>query len=281
MICTVLQDNYQLEGKPVHIKTIIGHIKSDAMRDRIGAIRKMKKEEADAAKMMLPAFFPSGVFSGGKKAENLVKHSGIIHLDIDGKQRAERVLSYLDTTYVLFLFRSPRGGVKIGFRTVIPKDNHHHKWAWECIDREFAFGLSDKAGKPVNKQCNLSYDPEAYLNLEAPTYTPPIMPEEKPIYFNPMEVRGIDDALRIAEKGVQNTGITFRPGQRNLYVFKICCILNRMGIEMNVADRLLAGRFEGRKFDGKEINITLRGVYERYANEFASRPIKSKKNGLL
>ena len=50
---------------------------------------------------------------------------------------------------------------------------------------------------------------------------------------------------------------------------------------MNVADRLLAGRFEGRKFDGKEINITLRGVYERYANEFASRPIKSKKNGLL
>ena len=79
MICTVIQDNYQLEGKPVHIKTIIGHIKSDAMRDRIGAIRKMKKEEADAAKMMLPAFFPSGVFSGGKKAENLVKHSGIIH----------------------------------------------------------------------------------------------------------------------------------------------------------------------------------------------------------
>jgi hypothetical protein len=27
------------------------------------------------------------------------------------------------------------------------------------------------------------------------------MPEERPIYFNPMEVRGIDDALRIAEKG--------------------------------------------------------------------------------
>jgi hypothetical protein len=281
MYCTILKDNYQLEGEDRHIKSIISYVKGDIMKERILAIKKMKKEEADKAKMLLPAFFPSGVFRGGKKAENLVKHSGIIHLDIDGKQRAERVLSYLDTTNVLFLFRSPRGGVKVGFRVTPPQDNRHHKWAWECLDKDFAFGLSDAAGKPVNKQCNLSYDPEAYLNLEAKVFTPPAMPEERPIYFNPMEVRGIDDALRIAERAVQNTGITFRPGQRNLYVFKICCILNRMGVEQNIADRLLAGRFEGRKFDGKEINITLRGVYERYRNEFGSRPIKSSKSGLL
>ena len=75
------------------IPTILEEIKTGKYKHAIVYLRKSlkeKKEEAyNKAKKALPAFTPSGKFTGGRKMEYLVEYSKCIILDIDKLNAAD------------------------------------------------------------------------------------------------------------------------------------------------------------------------------------------------
>lgn len=269
MICTVLKNNYESEGVERSIDVIINYIRSDKLKARIEDIRLGKN--VDEAKMNLPAFMPSGVFRGGKTKEHLHKLSGIVHIDIDGKIKAAKVLSQLDMRYVCFYYRSPRLGLKVGFRANVDIDDY--SWAWKFLNEKYCLGYGDVSSKALNKQSSLSYDPNAYLMKSCEECKIPEAPKYKNVNYPKVRVRSYREAFDVAENALRKNGHNFRKGSRNDYIYRLCCILNRMGIDKITASQLLGNRFGNTKFPMSEINLTLNGVYKRNAQEHGSRPI--------
>lgn len=268
MLCTVLENNYKTQGIIRKLEVIIKHIKSEKLRDRIEAIRQ--GEDVDELKMLLPAFLPAGVFSGGKTKAHLTEFSGIVHIDIDGKIKAQKVLSQLDLTHVCFFYRSPRKGLKVGFRVEV--DPEDYSWAWKYLNESQCLGYGDVSSKALNKQSSLSYDPDAYYCDCKPCKIPQA-PKYNNVNYPKIKVRSYTEAFNVAEAALKKNGHYFRPGSRNEYVYRLCCILNRMGIDKIIASQLLGNRFQNVKFPMSEINQTLNGVYRRNQSEHGSRPI--------
>lgn len=126
-------------------------------------------------KRSLPMATVSGVFRPTRKIENLIQHSGLICIDIDGKDNPDfsleeirRILSSLQ--YVAYAALSARGK---GMYAVIPlacPDRQDAQFA--SLKKEFLkrFGLVlDNCGD-VSRLRALSYDGSPYVNDGAPVY---------------------------------------------------------------------------------------------------------------
>lgn len=271
MTCTILENNYKVDGVYRSLEAVIKYIRSEKLKDRILEIRNTKDPNLlDEMKMSLPAFIPSGVYKGGKTKADLKEFSGIVHIDIDGKIKASKVLSQLDVSHVCFFFKSPRMGLKVGFRANVDPDDY--KWAWEFLNRKYCLGYGDISSKAINKQSSLSYDPDAYYANCEPCHIPE-PPRVKPVNYPNVRVRSYQEAFKVAEGALKRNGHSFKKGSRNDYVYRLCCILNRMGVNKIIASQLLGNRFGNTKFPMSEINDTLNGVYRRNQAEHGSRPI--------
>ena len=116
---------------------------------------------------------PSGVFSYCSDA-SLLKHSGIICMDLDGLDNVEAIKQQLidDPMFeTLLLFRSPSGN---GLKWFVPIDlsKCDHK-TWFTAIRNYLmarYGLTEKqvdsSCQNVSRACFLCYDPDAYLKTE-------------------------------------------------------------------------------------------------------------------
>jgi hypothetical protein len=282
MIVTVLKNNYELQGKDYHISKVIAGIRNPS-EDTLNTLNRVRqtenKDEKNKIKMFLPAFFPSGTFRENKYIANMYQHSGIIHLDIDNVQLSKRIRNNIDTKHVVFMFTSPSFGLKVGFKVnPVPKDNSEHIWGWEILNQTYAAGKSDKGAKSWNKQCNASSDPEAYYNGDCTPFLIPPMPPPTVYSGAPIKVKGLKAAFELAEDIIKKQGHSFTPGERNNYIFNLCSILNKMGIDIQTADNLLAKRFGGTKFPLKELNDTLVGVYKRHRDTHGSMKIEQETN---
>lgn len=146
--------------------------------DRINRLRAT----ADAAerkriKLSLPQATISGVFSPTRLAENLVSHTGLICVDIDGKDNLhivnfdtliEDVLSQIEE--VAYASRSVSGN---GYFVIMPlKYLAKHKMQFEQLVRDFdAMGINiDRACGDVCRLRCQSYDLHQYINMVAKPY---------------------------------------------------------------------------------------------------------------
>jgi hypothetical protein len=278
MLVTVLEDNYQMQGINRSIETVIQYIRnpSDKVKELLTRIHETEdKEQRNALKMWLPAFFPSGTFRRGKSLGDLIQHNGIVHLDIDDKKVAKRLKSSVDTKHLVFKFTSPSGGLKLGFKVFpIPDTNEEHRWAWTHLNGLYAGGKADMGSKSWNKQSNLSFDPDAYCNVDCEPFCYPKMPEPTIYSGGPIVVKNMKAAFEMAEDIIKKQGYVFSVGERNNYVYNLCCVLNKFGVEYEVADRLLADRFGKTKFPLSEVNGTLKSVYRRYRGSFGAMKIE-------
>jgi hypothetical protein len=274
MRVTVLPNNYSMEGKTVSINRVIDAIASPPERivEQIAKIRETKDKDAkNSLKMDLPAFFPSGHFQRGKSLGDLVKHSGIIHLDIDDKKVSAYLNKHIDTKHLVFKFLSPSYGLKLGFKVdTIPETNEEHRWAWNHLNDIFTKGKSDQGSKSWNKQSNFSHDVDAYCNVDCEPFIVPPMPPPREYTGIPVTVQSSRDLFTMAENIVKKQGYLFAVGERNNYVYNLCCVLNKFGVDFGTADRLLAERFAKVKFPMDEISYTLKSVYRRYRNSFGA-----------
>lgn len=142
-------------------------------RENVLYERLLKANKGDeaykAAKMRLPLFTPSGMFSSSK-ADSLIRHSGFICIDIDGKDNPDlddfdevkELISQVP--YIAYCGRSVGGH---GYFALIRiSDPSQHQRHFNSLKEDFArCGLViDKACKDVSRKRFVSFDSSPYVN---------------------------------------------------------------------------------------------------------------------
>lgn len=138
-------------------------------------------------KLSLPQATISGVFAPTRSADNLVKHSGLICVDIDRKDNLhisnfdtllEDVICHIEE--VMYAAHSVSGN---GYILIIPlKYPARHKAQFEQLVREFGdMGINiDRACGDVCRLRCQSYDWHQYINLNAKSFAG-LYTEPKPV----------------------------------------------------------------------------------------------------
>lgn len=125
-----------------------------------------KKQRSDYKVANLSAFMPSGVFVGGRKAEHLQSHSGIVVLDLDDTGDADGIRDLVTADpYTAAAFVSPSGdGVKVFVPVYpVPMDSACHRVAFLSVQSHYEqYHAVDPSGKDVNRMCFLSHDAAAF-----------------------------------------------------------------------------------------------------------------------
>jgi len=126
-------------------------------------------------KQSLPAITVSGVFDGSHKAERLKSHSGLICIDIDRKDQTKDMKKIFNELQyfrnIAYLGRSCSGE---GLFAIVPiKEPQKHLGHFLALQKDFANRgiVIDANCKNINRLRYYSYDPEAYYNIKAETYT--------------------------------------------------------------------------------------------------------------
>ena len=161
-------------GKEPKSINLLTWLHSDKYKEEILQLRSLQnKEERDQIKASLPAITVSGTFHPTRKAENLVKHSGLICIDIDPKGN-EHISNYLELKEELIKIENVAyAGLSAsgkGFFLIIPITYpKRHKQHFQTLQEEFQrLGLKiDTAPQNVVSLRGYSYDPEAFFRHNA------------------------------------------------------------------------------------------------------------------
>ena len=167
--------------KPVNLLT---WLTSDKYADDIRKLRTLDDKTArDKIKAKLPAITVSGTFHPSRKEEHLVKHSGLICIDIDLKGNEhianftalKEQLFHIENVVYAGLSASGKGFFLI-IPIVYPK---RHKEQFAAIHRDFSsLGLAiDTAPKNVASLRGYSWDPDALFRHQAKQYRKWAKPE--------------------------------------------------------------------------------------------------------
>jgi len=157
------------------IKPILNNIKLGKYKEQITAIRQAKtKKEQTALKNYLPAFTVSGTFNGTRSESSLLKHSGLLQLDIDNNltaiQNKDKIYS---DKYTYSGFVSPSGnGLKLIVK--IPPDKEKHKAYFNalCDYYDTTYNLkTDRSIRDVSRPFFVSYDQDLYINDNSELFT--------------------------------------------------------------------------------------------------------------
>ena len=171
------KDKYATEGEEISLKDFLF---SDKYKDiaaliRSGATPEQRHAIKDEHSAELPCVTPSGLFHG-RGAANLVEHSGLLCVDIDGHDNSEetmlKVQSILSSLpYVAYASHSISGD---GFFALVPIEHPElHKAHFLALEKEFkeAYGIViDKSCKDVSRLRYASYDEHPYYNPNATSY---------------------------------------------------------------------------------------------------------------
>ena len=160
--------------KPVNL---LQWLTSEKYADQIKALRReTEKASSDQLKAALPAITVSGVFDPVRKAENLIRHSGLICIDIDPKGN-EHIVNYPNLKEQLFHIENVAyAGLSAsgqGFFLIIPiAYPKRHTSHFKALARDFLhFGLTiDTAPQNVASLRGYSWDANPLFRHQAKPY---------------------------------------------------------------------------------------------------------------
>lgn len=165
---------------------LLKFLTSSKYKYEVEQIRNAKtKQEKDALKSKLPAITPSGLFHTKRKVKNLIQHSGLIQVDIDGKDNPS--LNFAETKELLttveqvcFCAYSVSGN---GLYALVPiADPNLHKEHFLALEDDFKYDFNiviDKSCKDVTRLRGYSYDEDYYINENALVYEKFEEPKQK------------------------------------------------------------------------------------------------------
>ncbi|AYQ35811.1 BT4734/BF3469 family protein [Runella sp. SP2] len=205
--------NYNTPSTP-KATTIRQFLTSTKYQGEVERIRATTdKTERDRLKATLPAITPSGVFSY-RAADSLVRHSGLICLDIDYKGN-EAIENFFDLKSqlmripnVAFCIKSVSGkGYAVGIPIAYPERHSQH---FDALKRIFlGLGLMvDRACRDVSRLRGYSYDPDVYLNENANVFELYDEPKEKLnnyVHRSLTSYEAQNDPLQACLKIIQNS----------------------------------------------------------------------------
>jgi hypothetical protein len=161
----------------------------------------------------LPAVTVSGLFKDGRKAENLIQHSGLICIDIDQKDQTKEmniIFNELKTvSNIAYLGRSCSGK---GLFAIIPVQNHEkHQSHFLALQKDLLnMGIIiDPACKDLTRLRFYSFDPHAHFNPQAHTYTNIYIPPAK-------QQQQFNGTITVNDKKLTDTIADIRQNQINI-----------------------------------------------------------------
>lgn len=194
--------NYDTPQNPATIN-LMTWLTSTKYKDKVEAIRLIDdKKERDAIKATLPAITPSGIFSY-RRESNLIKHSGLIQIDIDLSKNNLLIENWTDLKSELinlenmaYLGKSASGRGYWGLIPILP-DPKDHKFYFDALEEIFLINwgieLDDKP-KNVSSLRGYSFDDEAYFNHYAKPFLKKKIQIPKPVSI-------------VKNKGIKTSGL--------------------------------------------------------------------------
>ena len=163
------------------LSDVIADISSGVHKELIEQIRIEDKETRNQLKKKLSVFYVDVFFEDGASSlskSSCYKSTGIVQFDIDDYdiEQSKNTLKQINgCSSVIYSFLSASGGIKFGVRTDFKCSDstikHKHSIAYSMAKDELSELLEtlevDDAVGSVCQQCYLSYDKNAYLNLDA------------------------------------------------------------------------------------------------------------------
>ena len=157
---------------------------TDRYRGKVEAIRTMSDADTRTKKKkQLPGFTPSGLFSE-RKAKGLIKHSGYICLDVDGKDNLhitdwQRFIHDVGQKYPFIAYAGLSVSGKGCFLIVPIKHTERHTQHFDALVAELNPDvIVDKSGRDVSRYRFMSYNADPYINEDADTYDKFIEPKK-------------------------------------------------------------------------------------------------------
>lgn len=165
-------------ARNIHAEELVRMIRIGEWRQRVEAIRaEPDKDKRNALKKALPAAMVSGEFlkrEHGRARENLVRHSGLVGIDIDGQPRGlvEGIRDTLfEDRHVAAAFVSPSGtGVKLWVRADASAETHTAAFAQIAEHFGKAYNIAssiDHSCKNLERLCYVSFDAGARWRADA------------------------------------------------------------------------------------------------------------------
>lgn len=212
-ICSYTKGVKQTQKESKNIKDIIEEVKSQKHQNLVKEIQNQTSlnndSEVKELKTFLPAFYPT------IECYQSLKPTGIIQFDIDIKDNPEVDMDELERklkefSYTVYLFKSPRAGLKFGINTDLHKLESNDtseikkrfKVAYDFVletlhdTDEIPTFNADKAVSSINQACYLSSDKNAYFNEFAA-----IMPVFELVMSHEGEVKE-DNSIKVLDENL-------------------------------------------------------------------------------
>lgn len=159
------------------ITDIIAIIKGLALADATAAIRATSDpNEQKRLKVGLPHATFAGRFSR-REINGIIEPSGILCLDFDAKDNPDiqkKRKAITEDPHTLFVFTSPRGGLKVGVTIPPTTDNETFKALYAAAGQHYAAKyrlLADMQAAPISAAAFLAHDPDAFYRSAPEPFT--------------------------------------------------------------------------------------------------------------
>ncbi|MHA1170049.1 MAG: BT4734/BF3469 family protein [Candidatus Hodarchaeales archaeon] len=278
-------------SKKISVLDVIWKISEGEWKNAVERYRRESdKKTRENLKKNLPAVTFAGSLDGkGRLDENVCDYSGIVVCDIDKISRA-KLSSYKNKLkqdgYVLAFFESPSYGLKVLIK-VNSELKFHKSHAFRQIEEYMKYHHDikiDPSGKNPSRLCFMSFDPDMYYNDEAHVFevdtTIDYEEIEKRSAFTSVNQGGDDLEISNDSQHVFDTAVkwvsnsktgSYHKGNRNNFIFHLSCLLNRAGMQQELAVAMIHGRYSS--LEHSEIKNTVRSSYRHNAAEHGTKPI--------
>lgn len=264
---TIFKNIYSKDAYYISVDEALDRIATGKSLKQVEEIRgTIDKEKASKLKANLPSVCFSGKFTGDRKDDTIIAHSGFIVLDFDAvEDLREKQIEIISNKYVYACWVSPSGnGLKALIKIANGKKHREHFQALQDIFPEI-----DKSGINPSRVCYESYDPEIYINKESEVFKTIKKVEQQTIR------QQIDqDEYSVFKKLVtwlSNRNDAFVTGERNNFIFKLACACCKFGIHEMSTQNLISSEFlAGSEFSKTEANRAIRSAYKTNMDRYAT-----------
>jgi hypothetical protein len=264
---TIFKNIYSKEAYYITVDEALDRIATGKSLKLVEEIRStIDKEKANKLKANLPSVCFSGKFTGERKDDSIITHSGFIVLDFDSvADIREKQTDIISNKNVYACWVSPSGnGLKALIKVANGKKHREHFQALQEVFPEI-----DRSGINPSRVCYESYDSCMYLNKEAEVFKT-IKKIEKEFLRKEVD----EDEYSVFKKLVtwlSNRNDAFVTGERNNFIFKLASACCRYGIHEMSAQNLVGNEFlVSSEFSKTEANRAIRSAYKASRDRYAT-----------
>ena len=169
------------QSQTISLQEYVNKVRSDTFKAQVEEYRRLAalpghEAEAQRVKDGMPCIVPAGVCSGGHAVKNLVKHSGLLQIDMDHTLlRTTEVcrllceLPYVTVVHKSFSQNGVRAFVRVAAEDVMRNYEQLYAAVGEAVSRHAAHNYDSKC-KILTQPSFYSWDADAYYNPDAETF---------------------------------------------------------------------------------------------------------------